>query len=205
MDITPAFLMRMVRETLLAPRAAAAKMLNFGFAPIVGWMSLLLMAVASTVLTHISFAMIPSENLEMIPPESRELLEAAMGSPIRTAMLLWVVLLISVHGIHKVGRWRGGKGSLQGAVVLVAWLQFIWLCLQIAQLVTQALLPPFSYVLGIFGPVLFLWLLTNFTAELHGFSSLGMTFLGIILTIIAVAVVVIYVSSLLTVASATGG
>lgn len=197
MDITPAFLMRMVRETLLAPRAAAAKMLDFGFAPIVGWMSLLLMAVASTVLTHISFA--------MMPVDSREVWGPAMGSPIRTAMLQWVVLLISVHAIHKVGRWRGGKGTLQGAVVLVAWLQFILLCLQIVQLVTQALLPPLSDVLGIFGLVLFLWLLTNFTAELHGFSSLGMTFLGIMVTLFAASVVMAFIFSLIIGAPATGG
>ncbi len=197
MDITPAFLMRMVRETLVAPRAGAATILDFGFAPMVGWLSLLLMAVASTVLTHLSFA--------TMPPESREMWGPAMGSPIRTAMLQWVVLLISVHAIHKVGRWRGGKGSLQGAVVLVAWLQFILLCVQIAQLITQALLPPLSDMLGILGLVLFLWLLTNFTAELHGFSSLGMTFLGIMLTLFAASVVLALIFSLLIGAPATGG
>jgi len=196
MELTPAFLLRMVRETLVAPRAGAAAMLGFGFAPIVGWLALLLMAVASTVLTHISFA--------MMPPEAREIWATAMGSPIRTAMLQWVVLLISVHAMHKVGRWRGGKGTLQGAVVLVAWLQFILLCVQVAQLVTQALLPPLSDLLGIMGLVLFLWLLTNFTAELHGFSSLGLTFLGIILTIFAAAIILVFVVTLLVGAPAAG-
>lgn len=197
MDFTPAFLMRMVVETLRAPRRGAAMILNFGFAPMVGWMALLLMAVASTVLTHISFA--------MMAPEAREVWGAAMGSPIRTAMLQWVVLLISVHAIHKVGRKMGGTGSLNGAVVLVAWLQFILLCVQIAQLVTQAVVPPFSDMLGILGLVLFLWLMTNFVAELHGFTSLAMTFVGIFLTLLAASVVLAVVFALLIGDPATGG
>lgn len=196
MDFTPAFLMRMVGETLKAPRHGAAMVLGFGFAPIVGWMALLLMAIASTVLTHLSFAMMPAE--------AREIWGAAMASPIRTAMLQWVVLLISVHAIHKVGRKMGGTGSLEGAVVLVAWLQFILLCVQIAQLVTQALLPPLSDVLGIFGLVLFLWLLTNFVAQLHGFTSLAMTFVGIFLTLIVASILMAIVFALLIGAPATG-
>lgn len=196
MDVTPALLMRLVVDTLRAPRKGAATMLGFGFAPVVGWMALLLMAVASTVLTHISFAMMPAD--------AREVWDAAMGSPIRTAMLQWVVLLISVHAIHKVGRKMGGTGSLDGAVVLVAWLQFILLCVQIAQLVTQALVPPLSDMLGILGLVMFLWLMTNFVAELHKFSSLALTFFGIFLTILAASVVLAIIFALLLGAPATG-
>jgi hypothetical protein len=196
MDLTPAFLMRMVRETLLAPRAGAAAVLNFGFAPSVGWLALMLMAIASTLLTHISFAMMPAE--------TRDIWNAAMGSPIRTAMLQWVVLLISVHAIHKIGRLFGGKGQLQGAVVLVAWLQFILLCVQILQLVVQALVPVLSDSMGVLGLVLFLWLLTNFTAELHGFARLSLTFLGILLTIFGVAMVLGIVFALLVGAPPAG-
>lgn len=196
MDVTPALLMRMVRETLLAPRAGAATLIAFGFAPMVGWMALLLMAVASTLLTHISFAMMPAD--------AQAFWGAAMGSPVRTAILQWVVLLISVHAIHKIGRWRGGKGDLDGAVILVAWLQFILLCVQIAQLVAQALVPPLADLLGMVGLILFLWLLTNFVAELHGFKSLALTFFGILGTIIVASIALAFVLALLIGAPATG-
>ncbi|MGB3277820.1 MAG: Yip1 family protein [Pseudorhodobacter sp.] len=196
MELTPAFLMRMVRETLLAPRVAAATILSFGFAPVVGWLALLLMAVASTLLTHLSFA--------MMPPEAQAFWGGAMGSPVRTAILQWVVLLISVHAIHKIGRWRGGYGTLEGAVVLVAWLQFILLCVQVAQLLGQALAPPLADLLGIFGLVLFLWLLTNFVAALHGFKSLALTFLGILVTLFAASFVLAFIIALLIGAPAAG-
>lgn len=196
MELTPAFLMRMVRETLLAPRVAAATILSFDFAPVVGWTALLLMAVASTLLTHFSFAIMPAD--------AQAFWGAAMGSPLRTAIFQWVVLLISVHAIHKIGRWRGGYGTLKGAVILVAWLQFILLCVQVAQLLVQALAPPLADLLGIFGLVLFLWLLTNFVAALHGFKSLALTFVGILLTLFATSFVLAFIIGLLVGAPAAG-
>lgn len=196
MELTPALLMRMIRATLQSPRAGARAMLDFGFAPVVGWMALLLMAVASTLLTHVSFA--------MMPPEAQAFWGAAMGSPVRTAILQWIVLLLSVHAIHKIGRWRGGHGTLEGAVILVAWLQFILLCVQIAQLIAQAIAPPLADILGLVGLVLFLWLLTSFVAELHGFQSLALTFLGILGTILAASIVLAFLFGLLIGAPPTG-
>ena len=189
MELTPAFFMHMLRATLIDPRAGAAAVLRLGFAPIVGWMALLLMAVVSTLFTHFSFA--------MMPVEAQEFWGAAMGSPVRTAILQCVVLLISVHAIHKIGRWRGGHGTLQGAVVLVAWLQFIMLCVQIVQLLAQALAPPLADFLGFFGLVLFLWLMTNFIAELHGFPSRALVFFGMVLTLITASFILAFVFALL--------
>jgi hypothetical protein len=189
MELTPAFLLRMVRKTIVAPRAGAAAVLDMGFSASVGWLALMLMAIGSTLLTHISFA--------MMSQEAQDFWGAAMGSPMRTAMLQWVVLLISVHAIHKIGRWRGGVGSLNNAVILVAWLQFILLCVQVLELVIEPLVPAAAAMLGVFGLVLFLWLLTNFIAELHEFRSLGMVFFGIVLTLFAMSFVLAFVFSLL--------
>jgi hypothetical protein len=163
--------------------------LGFGLSPAVGWMSLMLMAVVSTILTHISFA--------MMPVEAQAFWGTAMGSPVRTAIVQWVVLLFSVHAIHRIGRWRGGKGSLNDTVVLIAWLQFILLCVQVAQLAAQMLVPPLADLLGLLGLVLFLWLLTNFIAQVHGFASVALVFLGVILTLLALMFVLAFIMALL--------
>lgn len=189
MELTPAVLLTMVRDTIRAPREGALAIMRIGFSPAVGWMALMLMAVASTLLTHLSFAMMPAE--------AREFWAAAMSSPVRTAIMQWVVLLISVHAIHKIGRWRGGMGSLDQTVLLVAWLQFILLCVQIVQLVVQTLVPPMADLIGLLGLVLFFWLLTNFVATLHGFRSLALTFVGILITIFAVAMILAFIFALL--------
>jgi hypothetical protein len=189
MNLNLAQLLAMARDTVRAPREGAAAIMRMGFAPAVGWLALLLMAVASTLLTHISFA--------IMPPTVQDFWSTAMTSPVRTAILQWVVLLVSVHAIHKVGRLRGGTGSLDQAVILVAWLQFILLCVQIAQLFTQMFVPPLADILGLLGLVLFFWLLTNFVAELHGFKSLALTFIAILITVFTAAILLVLVFALL--------
>ncbi|MDN5788856.1 YIP1 family protein, partial [Pseudorhodobacter sp.] len=121
----------------------------------------------------------------------------AMASPVRTAILQWAVLLISVHAVHRLGRMRGGTGTLNEAVILLAWLQFVLLCVQVAQIVMQVIVPPLADILGVAGLVLFLWLLTNFVAELHGFRSLALVFVGILVAVVVLAVVLAIVLTLI--------
>lgn len=189
MELTFATLLKMARDSILAPRAGAASVMALDLPPKVGWWALMLMAVGSALLTHLSIAMMPAE--------TQAYLGGAMSSPVRTAILQWIVMLLSVQAIHKIGRWRGGKGSLPDAVILVAWLQFILLCVQVVQLVAQVILPPFAEMLGLAGLVLFFWLLTNFIAELHGFRSLALTFIGVLITLFLGAFVLALVFALL--------
>jgi len=172
-------LILLVRETLIAPRQGARAVMNLGLPSSVGWLALLLMAVASALLTHLTLALLPVAEVQM--------LGSAVSSPIRTALMQWGVMLLSVRAIHHIGRWRGGVGQLRDAVLLVAWLQFILLCLQVLQMATQVLLPPLSEMLGLLGLALFFWLLTNFIAELHGFHSLMKIFVAVVICLILAA------------------
>ena len=87
--------------------------------------------------------------------------------------------------IHRVGKAFGGRGSFPDALLIVVWLQLLTLALQLLQLVASLVAPPLVGVIGLGGFVLFLWLMTAFIAELHGFASRGLVFLGMILTAIA--------------------
>jgi hypothetical protein len=73
---------------------------------------------------------------------------------------------------------------LPDAVILIAWLQFIQLLVVAAQILLMIVLPAVAPVLEIAGVILFLWLLVNFVAEMHGFRSLGLVFLGVIITFV---------------------
>ena len=81
----------------------------------------------------------------------------------------------------------GGTGSFEEAVLLMAWLQFIMICVQAVQAVALLVLPPLAGLIGIAGLFLFLWLLTNFVAVLHGFSSLIKVFLMILASAFGIA------------------
>ena len=75
---------------------------------------------------------------------------------------------------------RGGTGSFPDTLLAMVWLQFLMLGLQVIQLVLMVLFPPLAAIVNLAGFAIFLWLLTNFIAELHGFRSLLAVFGGII-------------------------
>jgi len=172
MDFTLSGLLNLARDSVTDPRGVARRIMSLGLPAQVGWMALLLMAVGSAVLTHLSIA--------LSPPAAQEIFGGVMASPVRTAVLQLMVMVVSAHLVFRIGRARGGVGGLAQTVVLVAWVQFVLLLVQVVQMVAQVLLPPLSDLMGILGLALFFWLLSNFVAELHGFSSVGKTFLGIL-------------------------
>jgi hypothetical protein len=176
MDFSLTGLLNLARDSVTDPRGAARQIMSLGLPVQVGWMALVLMAVGSAVLTHLSMA--------LAPPAAQEMFGNVMASPIRTAILQGVVMVVSVHLIHRIGRARGGVGGLADTVLLVAWVQFVLLLVQLVQMVAQVLVPPLADMLGIVGLAIFFWLLSNFVAELHGFVSTGKTFLGILAVMI---------------------
>jgi hypothetical protein len=189
MDVTFSSLLQMARDTVSDPRAGARRVMALDLSLREGWTALALMAVASAVLTHVSFL--------LSPPQAREFFADAMSSPISTAIVQGVVMMIGSWAMYWFGAARGGRGTLPQAVALAAWLQFILLVLQVFQLAAQVVLPPLSGIIGIVGVVLFFWLLTYFVVEMHGFTSLPLTFLGILAAMIAVGMGMALVFSIL--------
>jgi Yip1 domain len=179
MDLDVTTLLQMARDTVRNPREGARLLMQLNLPMSARWTALLLMAVLSAVFTHLSIAAMP------LPDQDG--MQGVIATPIRTAVLQVVVLLVLVQGIYRIGRWRGGTGSFADAMLLVSWLQFILLVLQLVQIVMMVLLPPVGELLGLAGLVLFLWLLTNFVAELHGFRSLLLVFVSIIFSLVSLA------------------
>jgi hypothetical protein len=74
--------------------------------------------------------------------------------------------------------------------LIVVWLQCLTLVLQLLQLVALVIAPPLAGIIGLGGFVLFLWLMTHFIAELHGFRNRGLVFLGMVLTALVAGLVI---------------
>lgn len=172
-------LIALLRETFRDPRGAARQVLQVRLPLDARWMALTLMAVGSALLTHLGVSLMMS----------RDELGAtlALPSPLATATSQLMVLVLSAALATWVGRWRGGRGSFADALLLIAWLQFVLLVLQVAQMLLLLVLPPLGAFVGYAAVGLFFWLLTCFVAELHGFRSLGLTFLGVFLTVLVAA------------------
>lgn len=172
MDVSVTALLELVRFSVQSPRTAARQILAMAIPDTARWLLFLLVVATSAVLTHIGF--------DLLPPEDRAFMEMAMSSPIRTAILQAGFLLLVVIGVHRVGRWQGGKGNFADSLLLVGWLQFILMCLQVTQIIALFILPPVAEIIGVLGLGLSFLLLTQFIVELHGFQSAWKVFLGIL-------------------------
>ncbi|MEN9411461.1 MAG: hypothetical protein RL216_3435 [Pseudomonadota bacterium] len=177
MDLSLGNIAGLVALTLRDPRGAARVILRVPL-PLSGrWAALVLMAVLSAVLMQALQALLP-------PPVAPDGTTLTPVGPFFWAGMVAVGMVLTSLLVFAVGRWRGGRGELPDAVILIAWLQFIQLLVVAAQILLMIVLPAVAPVLEIAGVILFLWLLVNFVAEMHGFRSLGLVFLGVIITFV---------------------
>jgi Yip1 domain len=179
----------LARLTLQDPRAGARAVLQLGIPVPARTAGLLLMAVASAILMHAGALVLPTTD--------DALADFILGSPFRSAVVQWVILVCSVVLIHRIGRACGGTGSFVDAMLLVVWLQVLMFVLQAVQLVALIVVPPIAGAINLAGLFLFFWLMTSFIAELHGFSSRRAVFVGIVLTVFGFAFVLVLVLTLI--------
>lgn len=178
MQLTVGNLAGLVRLTLTDPRLAARAVMAQPLPVQARWGALILTAVLSAFLMQAVTALLPplpGPDGEAVTPIG----PAIWAGMVASGMVMTVLL------VHHVGRWRGGSGQLGDAVLLVAWLQFIQLLTVLLQIVVMLVLPFAAPLVEIGGVLLFLWLLVHFVAELHGFRSIGLVFLGVVVTFVA--------------------
>lgn len=180
-------IMRLARQSLEDPRAGARSLLALGVPLPARTAGLLLMAVSSALLMHAGFLLMP------VTDDPTALF--MMQSPLRTAVIQWLVLVASVFLIYRVGRALGGKGGIADTLLVVVWLQVIMLGVQILQLVVLIIAPAFAGIVNLAGLVLFFWLITSFIAVLHGFASRWAVLAGIFGASFAVVVVLVILVS----------
>ena len=187
-DGTLAGLLRAARFTVQNPRAGARALLDMRLPTSVRWLSFGLVITGSSVLTVLAVRLSPAGSDPAVQP--------VLSQPIALAMMQGVVMLIFAQLMFRVGQMAGGRGGFADALLLLTWMQMILMLLQVAQLVLEVALPPAADLLGLFGLVLMLWLVTHFVAELHGFTSLGAVFAGVVGTVMGAG----FAASLLLVA-----
>jgi hypothetical protein len=171
MTLTLNSLLGMAWRTVRNPREGATEVLSLGVPREALWPALALVVVLSILFAHATALLVTGEGGVAMPV-----------GPAATGFIQLLLLVVMVFAIFWIGRAMGGSGSFEEAILLVAWLQFIMVCLQVIQAVALVLVAPLGGLIGIVGIVLFLWLLTNFIAVLHNFSSLFMVFLMILVS-----------------------
>lgn len=112
---------------------------------------------------------------------------ALVRNPLLLAIVDYMVLLITVVLVHVIGRMFSGRGRFEEAVMLVAWLQFVMICFQIAIAFVSWVLPPLANPSAFAANLFAVWLLARFVAVLHGFRSHWGVLGGIVLAALVVA------------------
>ncbi|NPD21067.1 YIP1 family protein [Alterinioella nitratireducens] len=176
--LNPVVLLRLARQTISDPKGGAAFILGLRLPMPVLWQFFLLQLVLSAILKIIVFEVYPDP-------------EAAMSSAtaISFTIVEGIIGIVLTVMITQVGQRFGGTGDFAGALALVVWLQFILLLVSLVQLVVLMIVPPAADVITLFALALFFWLLAQFIQALHGFTSIGRVFLGIALSLMALAFV----------------
>lgn len=178
-----------IRLTLRDPRGAARGIIAMQLPVSVGWAAMALMVVISALLSSVSAMMFPMD----LPPE----MAAMFSSPFRLAEGQAIVLAVGLMLIHGVGRMFGGTGRFTDALLLMAWMEALLILLQVLQMLAMLVLPPLASILGFLGIAVFIWLLVNFVAELHGFRSLLKVLLSIVGTVLAVSFAMAFVMAVM--------
>ncbi|MES2434813.1 MAG: YIP1 family protein [Pseudomonadota bacterium] len=178
-------LRHIMQLTVQNPRAAARHLMGWQLPLSTVWLVMALMAVLSALLSTVSLLLAPDQaEPSMIEPS----ILAMLNNPLQVAFLQAVVMVIMAMLAQGVGRIFGGLGRFADALVLIAWTEALLCLLQLAQIVLMVVSPSLAAALGLFGMVLFVWVLSNFIAEMHSFASAGKVLFGIIGTVLAVSV-----------------
>ncbi len=172
-------LLPMVAETFRNPPGGFARLRALNLPRPTLWQCLVLVVILSVLLAEGSNLLVGNLDGDDVP--------AIFASPFLFGGMQLGLLVLMVVLIHAIGRGMGGTGDLNGAILVVAWVQFIMVCLQIVQSVAILALPPLAWIIGLAGIVVFLWLLTALIAALHDFPSKGRVFGMIMFVMLGVA------------------
>lgn len=172
-------LLRLAWDSVRAPREGARAIMQTAIPRSARWEALLLVVVVSVILGQISTYLMHGAPGPVFAP--------FLANPVMSGIVQMSLTVIMVFAVYWIGAAMGGNGDFGDAILLIAWMQFIMICLQVIQFAAMILLPPLASLIGIAGFVLFFWLLTNFVAELHGFASLGKVFLMVIVSMLGAA------------------
>ena len=167
----------LLRLTLTDPAAAARAVLSAGFPREHHWSLFLLTITLTGALWQLSVIVSPPQLPEGATPPSGFTVTALTGASI----------LLLAMTIRWVGRLAGGEGDLESVLLLTIWYGLVQVPLGVVELVVLLIAPGLGAVFVIAVIAVMLWVLTNFIAVVHGFHSLGRVFLGMALTVAALA------------------
>ncbi|MCB1336455.1 MAG: YIP1 family protein [Maritimibacter sp.] len=196
-DIDWGYLFGMALQTVPEPRKVARDVFAFRAPRPVLWTILALELVSVAFLKVISSILFPLDRDELTAMFGEEVMATAILDPIAIGLILAAGAVAAVWMIYAIGRRAGGHGSFDQALLTMIWLVFVLLNLQLIIVVLTLFAPGLALLLAVLSFAMSFWLASHFIAEMHGFSSAGVVFVGILMVLLVVAVALSFVLALL--------
>ncbi len=179
--MTQAEFRQLMMLSYVAPRAAARYWIDQRLPLVLICQALLLMAVVLTLIGGLEHAMAQDQ-----PPP-----QLAGGNQFSVVLVHAVLLLVPAALIHVIGERSRSTARFADAILMIVWLQFVLLPIQIAATLTLGAGSGLTdAILFVYVAVTF-WLLTHFVTELHGYKSRMNVFLGILTVSIVLGLMLI--------------
>ena len=169
---------KLVINTIKDPKQVALKISLVTLPPVTLWSLVVLVVIISVLLSELANWLLP------VKPTQTSLI--LISSPFLATVVLTVLMTVMIFLTFYIGKLFGGTGSIESTISVIVWLQTTMIALQVVQLILIPFLPSPTYILGFFAGILFFWLYVNFILVLHGFTSLGKVFFGVIASMLGV-------------------
>ena len=167
-----------VINTIKVPKQVALKISLVTLPPVTLWSLVVLVVIISVLLSELANWLLP------VKPTQTSLI--LISSPFLATVVLTVLMTVMIFLTFYIGKLFGGTGSIESTISVIVWLQTTMIALQVVQLILIPFLPSLAMILGFFAGILFFWLYVNFILVLHGFTSLGKVFFGVIASMLGV-------------------
>lgn len=170
-------------RALREPRAAGADIIALGIPREALAPGLFAVVAISVILNTASEALAPSPFVII--------------TPFQMAILLTVMMVAFSFAIAKIGQFLGGLGGFHDALLLMIFLQVMFLPAVALQLALSVVTPALAGLVTLVVMIYLTWVHLNFIAALHGFTSLGRAFGVLLLSVVATFFVLMFVAPLL--------
>lgn len=177
----------LVATTVTNPAEAARQLLSLNLGRETLWLALVLAVVLNALLHVLTNILVPVDDPE---------LQLLTNSLVTYVALAGGGLLLSIAAFFYVGRKMGGAGSFEDVMVLMVWMQFLRVLVQVISLIFMLAIPGLFVLLAFAAAILWLYIIVHFIDQAHRFGS-PLKALGVlVLSALAIAVVVTVLLSL---------
>ena len=174
-------------ESITIPRSAAARVKSLG-----GGYALALLAVALVAALSAVISVLVSQ---ITPPTGNPEMDLLMRQPLLLAAMQALGMAIFALSVTGIGRLFGGTGRLDQVLLVIAWLDFLLLALQLGLLLLMLAFPASAGVLSLVAFAMITWLLAAFIAEVHDFKSTFLTAVVFLGALLLIGVALVYLSA----------